>query len=1322
MSLIFFYMILPLIINLTSNHIWDSYKENKDLKKGLKSTYLNALKKYSRNWHIRLTTSRYFKSHFEELVKYIKEPIKNKAESNYDRLIVLWHNELKNNEITYSFILEQIGNETLDKINTIAARYKVPFKSFNPIPDYIPRLVSVEKNEESDFFSSKSTYPLFDITTEKNRTDENAKTINKFILYSGAQEGKTTELNYLAYRMHSTGHYLPFLLDLNNYIPVTFIQRMKSIAIEHDNTVFLLDAYDEIKDTDKGYFIKELNLLIDDFPKITIVISSRANFEDKNNFKNFKPLYLEPLSLEDVHGYIRQNNEGIFEPFIARASDLNVNELLKTPFYLKSMLKHFSKNNDLPKTKSELYKILIQESFDVDEKHKQEAGHIQKLQTKGYKLLQKIAFVMTVCEKKELSEDEFSELASEGDFQTAHHFGIFKRDDTALKYSFEHLAFKEFLVADLLTSYQDDIVSELIFYPDSNKLINSWYNIVLLFLEIVHDTPAKFQSLIEVLIENESRVIVEASPKFLSKANRINIFKKIFNDYKDKGLYIPYYEFRENLMRFANYPETILFLTQELNVSANTVYYNALVLMEYVDYGILPNETKEEVKYSLKAFLANHQDFRELRHYVMFPFDNDEYYNEKDIKEIGEIIKENEQAEVLDHYFDLLLKLKDIDKYAESIFQMQQYIRDYHDNGTTHIVKRYSVYQVYDKFKSLTNITKALVCLASEKGYLSRNKEEPFSVKEKLLQKLSSLYLNDENPNIIQSVLDAFIKEEFSIYSPDKSELDTAALYKEFFKRIGQTKKVLDNEYVVLEESLKNNSQDHRRELLIPLLITEEYFMEKMRSYNTMDSIGLNRMQFSLPIDAHLKEKLSRELNEYFNVPKPVLRDFEKENQEDFNLVVNYQQFKNEIERHCNSDCRLIHQYRNWNTRKLEYVSECVVDFFYNFTRKDVINIEAARQAIDNPEIYKRFTLRHISQYLDYNNENYSISANEHQKEVISDLISHFIDNDLIEDNLNELLVAISFVDFTLTEEQIVKFMPFSYKKIPDHIGHRYNLMGDNDGDVFSTYQTTLMELLINKSSRMFVTKQMKVIIESDTVYDDSLYVHISRYLTRNKMNAMYSYLPIILYDKVKEECERGTLLYYISSIEDSFSLIGSRFGELPDRLKITYFRTLENEDMPESTCSILWEIYGRVEGSIKTDCLSELLVNGRPNALDEFIIYINEVGEYINADKFPRLPYTGEEYLDSLLEILDLVLEKVDISYNRISDVVLHPIRETAVLSRESLEKVNVAFERMIKKYDKYHFLNRELITMTEQLYESSRYNWSINEALSKYENLSIA
>lgn len=1316
-------IVLGIITSLTSSLIWDSYKGNKALEKGLKKTYLTALKKYSKNWYTRLTTARSFYSHLEELVNYIKEPNKIKTESSYDKLTTHWHNELKNEIITYNFIIEQIGIETRDIVFTLSKRYNVPFKPFEDIPDYITRLVTVDENKENDFISFNSSYPLFDIITKSYSTDESNNTTNKFILYSAAQRGKTTELNHLANLMYRTGYYLPFLIDLNNFTPVVFIDRMKSIVIEHDNAVLLLDAYDEIKDSDKGYFKKELNLFMVDYPDIIIVISSRANFEDKNNFEKFKPLYLEPLSHEDIHGYIRQHNEDILEPFIEKAYILKVYDLLTTPFYLKSMLKYFSVNNDLPKTKSELYKILIQESFEVDEKHKQEPGYVQRIQTKGYKLLQKIAFVMTVCEKKELDENELLEIVSDDDFQTALHFAIFKRDAAALKYSFEHLAFKEFLVADLLALCPESIVEKLIFYPESNNLINSWYNIVLLFIETVQGNPVKFQSLIDVLIENERHIIVNASPDFLSKADRIDTFKRIFNDYKKKSLYISYYEFRENLMRFANYPETIMFLTEELSESANNATnHNALVLMEYADYDILLNETKEQVKSSLKSFLAKLKDFRELRYYVILPFYNKEFHNEKDIEEIGEIIKDNKQAEVLDHYFVLLLKLEVIDKYAERIFQMQQYIGDYHYNGITHIVNRYTVYQVYGKFESLENITKALNYVASENSDFSRNKEKQISIKKILLQKLREFYFNKVDPNITQSVLTAFVNESFSRYSLNEVELTTVSLYKEFFESVRQVNGVLDDEYDILEDS-QLKRRDYKRELIIPLLMTEEYFIRKMKSYDKTDIIGQNIMRTSLPLDIELNKRLSLKLDEYFIVPKPIHRDFDKENQEDFNLVINYQHFKNEIERHCNSECSLIYQNWDLDIRKLAFVSSCL-DYFFNQYKKDdgKIDIKAARRAINNLEMYYKFVLHYISQYLVYNDGNYTISVNEHQKEVVCDLISYFIDSDLIEDNLISLLVAISFVDFTLTEEQIVKFMPFSYRIIPNHIGYRYSLKGINDGDVFTTNQTTLLELLIHKSSQMFVTSQLKVMIESDIVFDDSLYLHISRYLTRNKMNTMYSYLPIILYDKIKDESKREKLLYYISSIENSFSLIGSRFVELPDKLKITYFRTLKDKNMPESTCSLLWKIYGRVEGCVKIVCLSELLANGCHNALDEFITYIKDEGKYIDADNFPRLLYVGDEYLDTLLEIFDLILDKVDITYNRISDVVLQPIRETAVLSRKNLDKVRNAFENIIERHNDFHFLNREIITLTNQLYESGKFSWSIREAILKHDELAAA
>ena len=651
--------------------------------------------------------------------------------------------------------------------------YKV--ESFTPIQDYIPRQISTTIDKEDVFFTSKPTYPLYDIIV-----DENKFSSKRFVLYSGAQTGKTTELKNVAYQLQKKNSQVPFLVNLNGFVPEKTFSRIVKTTLAHKNSVLLLDAYDEIKDINKDDFIRELKAFVKEFPNILLIISSRKNFEDANNFSDFQPLYLEPLSNYDINNYFINRKVEESHLFLGRAYELSVFELLRIPFYLKEMLKYFLSHDDLPKTKSELYQILIDESFNIDEKHKQKKGYVKKLRTEGYKLLQKVAFIMTICEKKELDEKELDEILSVESFQITMHFSIFKRNPQDLTYSFEHIAFKEFLVADFLKSISSDKLADLIFYPDSNKLINSWYNIVLLFLEITQDEPNKFQSIIDVLLKHNTHIIVEALPNFLTKSNRIEIFKQIYNDYKSKGLYIDFLEFRKSLMSFANYQETILFLTEQLNSDTSVAnHYNALVLSEFVNYDRLSN--KENVKDILKNFLSDKLAVSGLQNYLFIPFQNEVFANKKDIEEIGRIIEGCRQPKILNAYIQLLLKLENVDKYADWIFSIEKYIHDYRDNnGVYHFIYRTDLYDIFDKFEKTEDIIKSLEILASEIYQFGRDKEKTIHIKGKLLLKLEVRFLKTGNKSIVEGVLKAFEKEEFSLYKHDKSELETATLYKGF--------------------------------------------------------------------------------------------------------------------------------------------------------------------------------------------------------------------------------------------------------------------------------------------------------------------------------------------------------------------------------------------------------------------------------------------------------------------------------------------------------------------------------------------------------------
>lgn len=1237
---------------------------------------------------------------------------------NYKSKIFEISSALNRIEAKIDDISEKV-NDLHDEFVFNANKYKSTF--FEPIPDYIPRQIATSTHDE-DFFTPKSTFLLYDIIVD----NKNIFKTNKFILYSGAQTGKTTELRNLAFKLQNNDNFSPFLFDLNLYSSFNTFKELIGIAKHCNNALIILDAYDEIRDTNKNEFIDELTRFITEYPDTHILISSRKNFENKSNFKSFLPLYLEGLSYNDIQNYIDIKQQKNSQLFLKKAMDLEVFELLQTPFYLKEMLKYFSSHNDLPKTKSELYKILIDESFNIDEKHKQDKGFVQKLRTRGYKLLQKVAFVMTVCEKKELTEDELSETLSDEELQTIVHFSIFKRDALNTTYDFEHIAFKEFLMAELLSSMQQDDVSQLILYPDSKKLVNSLYNIVLLFLEIIQDKSDNFQSIIDVLLENNTQIIVETSPKFLTKSNRIEIFKKIYIDYKNKGLYIDYFEFRKKLMFFANYQETILFLIEQLSSESSIAnYYNALVLLEYADYKNISD--KEDVKKRLKDFLMLKIQVYELRNYLLLPFQNEEFANEKDIEEIGAIIKETKQPEILNDYLSLLLKLDDVDKYADWIFDIEKHIYDYRsDDGVSHSIHRDDLYDIYDKFRNTENIGKALEYLASERGSFGMKEEKVIHIKRKLLLKLEIRFLKTDNKRIVEYVLKAFEHEEFTLFKLGKIELETAKFYQDFFQQTELTESIVSNEFIELESPSSNNQINDNRELLIPILITENLFDNKMKSFDKNDVRGYHLMKRYLPIDEQLRIKLSEEVEQYFTFQrlKPINGD--EVNQEDFDLVLDYQRFKEKIEFHIENKCEDIYENRSIQIRQKENIIENgVYSFFYECKEGEIINLELVKKRVEDFNYYEKFAIMHISQYLDFNSGESSIKTNKEQKDFIKRTVLNLIDKDGInlKNNIAHIVGLIIYYGIDLSEEHITNLLPFSYHHIASTFNSN-NKIKDTINKFTYDYDFAFLDVLISKSSPELIQKGIVDIVASSKQYPYELFLCFASYIAKNKAAELYQYIPVMLFEKLEpdkyKELHQINMLVKIARIDNSYSLIKKDFDKLSNEAKLYYFKHLKGENKPENFCELLDKLYEGVEdNNDKTECLGILLANSCENALERFVLYLKN-SSYIKEEYFFGLTYNSEEHLDLLLEALELVLVKTYNSFDkRLIELVLSSIEKIAITSLEDYQKVKSVLDNIVKKHNNYFFLNRRILTFEEKLYENNKSNPTIISALSLYEHL---
>lgn len=85
----------------------------------------------------------------------------------------------------------------------------------------------------------------------------------------------------------------------------------------------------------------------------------------------------------------------------------------------------------------------------------------------------------------------------------------------------------------------------------------------------------------------------------------------------------------------------------------------------------------------------------------------------------------------------------------------------------------------------------------------------------------------------------------------------------------------------------------------------------------------------------------------------------------------------------------------------------------------------------------------------------------------------------------------------------------------------------------------------------------------------------------------------------------------------------------------------------------------------------------------------------------------------------MELSLQKLNHYHNRLVDIILLAIEETAIMNIDNLEKVTKSFEKIVEQNNDYYFLNGRIISMTDKYYESGRFSREIKEALIIFEDI---
>ena len=324
-------------------------------------------------------------------------------------------------------------------------------------------------------WESKTRHTTSDIALQNS---EKLKNETRLKLVGMAGSGKTTALRHINHLLlenydkdniflvffelkkltGATGDFLPHMIK--EYYDVS--ESAAESLMETDKLIFLLDGYDEIKDTDiQKRFAFEIEDYVEKHKSVRIIMTDRT---EKNSIPvledKFCYLRLCSIGKEDKKEYFKKNckDEEILNLLIDSLEDNNiVFRCLKTPLKLKHFMEVVSENKEIP-DESVFMREHIKKLFDRERIEKKD---INLVALEDY--LKVISFLLRDEERAEMTEIQVYTNESVGNqnydikkaLKLAEDMGILKKITYTLEMEKFEKTFYEFSDDEYLEYYSD---------------------------------------------------------------------------------------------------------------------------------------------------------------------------------------------------------------------------------------------------------------------------------------------------------------------------------------------------------------------------------------------------------------------------------------------------------------------------------------------------------------------------------------------------------------------------------------------------------------------------------------------------------------------------------------------------------------------------------------------------------------------------------------------------------------------------------------------------------------------------------------------------
>ncbi|MBQ9576315.1 MAG: TIR domain-containing protein [Muribaculaceae bacterium] len=685
--------------------------------------YQRALEKWCADDALRQRIAQQRFSTLQELTEVAEKNDEENAAA-IRSLVNLWADELRKDDECAHFIQEQAIKEVGEKVDNLSVLIQSNISvnethrwrglpKHKVVEGYIRRYCSLENSQDSFVYYAlkmRERHCLAEFVTGI----ADAQT-NKFIIYSSAQTGKTTELKQLCWELQESGLYLPIMLEVRNNTKLKRTE-LPSVRFEDEKEiVVVIDALDEVNGQKYDDLVEEISGYAYDHPEMKIVLSCRSNYRREKELEQFCDLFLEELSYGDANDHINRvlgSGNGL-------AAMINENELtdfVRNPFFLNVLIGAYKDNNkQLPRNKAEIYRLFIEKSYNEENEGKRVRLAVRHTFDDSVKLLENVALGLSLLNVQTLSDEELLKCLDNNpdNITECLRYDLIRCENG--RYSFKHNAFREWLVANYLKREGIERAKQLATQP-TGRIKAEWYNIIMLWCSMYGKGEENdIQEIIKWLRTASLELIIYIDRDMLSPETRCKVFKGLMLEYKSLGIRMASILTQDykNLIEFAKSKDSIGFIIDELqDASIGTAYYADLMCLCYfLNWTWLQYESKELTK---ALFVTLEQKTREAlacgnKHDLSFLYmDNDFFAQKEYLERFLFIVRDSDHYEAIRSMVRLIDLSDYVDEYVDYILDKEKHVHNQHVGKTTHIVSRTVVYAALSKVKKEDNVKKIL--------------------------------------------------------------------------------------------------------------------------------------------------------------------------------------------------------------------------------------------------------------------------------------------------------------------------------------------------------------------------------------------------------------------------------------------------------------------------------------------------------------------------------------------------------------------------------------------------------------------------------------